>query len=183
MSLDDTQTPPIARLWRPGGFVDDVWTRVETADAIGPAARVIVPAAALEGVDAALLADGRVGVHLTPAEAVDAIAPWLDRLALISLGFPAFNDGRSYSKAELLRRRHGYRGTIRASGDVLIDQISLMLRTGFDEFEVSNPTAIARLEQGRPGGLPYHYQPTARPARQAGRYSWRRLGQTETAPD
>lgn len=176
MSLDDTQTPPIARLWRPGGFVEDAWTRVETADAIGPAARVIVPSAALAGADAALLADGRVGVHLAPGEAIDAIVPWLDRLPLVSLGFPAFNDGRSYSKAELLRTRHGYRGTIRAAGDVLIDQISLMLRTGFDEFEVTNATALARLEQGRPGGLPFHYQPTARPARQAGGYSWRRLG-------
>ena len=93
---------------------------------------------------------------------------------MVVLPFPAFNDGRSFSKAELLRRRHGYRGIVRATGDVLIDLIPHMLRTGFDEMVVSNPTALARLREGRVGGLPLHYQPTARPAAPGASYSWRR---------
>ena len=64
---------------------------------------------------------------------------------------------------------------MRASGDVLIDQIPLMIRAGFSEFEVSNPTALKRLAEGRLGGIPFHYQPSARPAAPGAGYSWRRL--------
>jgi uncharacterized protein (DUF934 family) len=59
-------------------------------------------------------------------------------------------------------------------GDVLIDQLPHMLRTGFSEFSVSNPTTLKRLEQGRPGGIALHYQPTAKDAAKAGNYAWRR---------
>jgi uncharacterized protein (DUF934 family) len=50
----------------------------------------------------------------------------------IDLQFPKFTDGRAYSQAFLLRRRLGFTGEIRATGDVLIDQLVQMQRTGFD---------------------------------------------------
>ena len=50
----------------------------------------------------------------------------------IDLHFPKFTDGRAYSQAFLLRRRLGFKGEIRATGDVLIDQLVAMSRTGFD---------------------------------------------------
>jgi uncharacterized protein (DUF934 family) len=50
----------------------------------------------------------------------------------IDLNFPKFTDGRAYSQAFLLRRRLGFQGEIRATGDVLIDQLVAMARTGFD---------------------------------------------------
>lgn len=50
----------------------------------------------------------------------------------IDLQFPKFTDGRAYSQAFLLRRRLGFQGEIRATGDVLIDQLVQMARTGFD---------------------------------------------------
>ena len=50
----------------------------------------------------------------------------------IDLHFPKFTDGRAYSQAFLLRRRLGFQGEIRATGDVLIDQLVSMARTGFD---------------------------------------------------
>ena len=50
----------------------------------------------------------------------------------IDLHFPKFTDGRAYSQAFLLRRRLGFQGEIRATGDVLIDQLVSMSRTGFD---------------------------------------------------
>lgn len=50
----------------------------------------------------------------------------------IDLHFPKFTDGRSYSQAFLLRRRLGFQGEIRATGDVLIDQLVQMQRSGFD---------------------------------------------------
>ncbi|MBK7507639.1 MAG: DUF934 domain-containing protein [Comamonadaceae bacterium] len=53
-------------------------------------------------------------------------------VARIDLHFPKFTDGRAYSQAFLLRRRLGFRGEIRATGDVLIDQLVQMQRSGFD---------------------------------------------------
>lgn len=50
----------------------------------------------------------------------------------IDLHFPKFTDGRAYSQAFLLRRRLGFKGEIRATGDVLIDQLVQMQRSGFD---------------------------------------------------
>ena len=56
----------------------------------------------------------------------------LDGVDRIDLSFPKFTDGRAYSQAFLLRRRLGFKGEIRATGDVLIDQLVQMERTGFD---------------------------------------------------
>ena len=56
----------------------------------------------------------------------------LDGVKRIDLHFPKFTDGRAYSQAFLLRRRLGFKGEIRATGDVLIDQLVSMARTGFE---------------------------------------------------
>lgn len=56
----------------------------------------------------------------------------LEGVTRIDLNFPKFTDGRAFSQAFLLRRRLGFSGEIRATGDVLIDQLVQMERTGFD---------------------------------------------------
>jgi uncharacterized protein (DUF934 family) len=56
----------------------------------------------------------------------------LEGIARIDLNFPKFTDGRAFSQAFLLRRRLGFKGEIRATGDVLIDQLVQMQRSGFD---------------------------------------------------
>ena len=56
----------------------------------------------------------------------------LDGIERIDLHFPKFTDGRAFSQAFLLRRRLGFKGEIRATGDVLIDQLLQMQRCGFD---------------------------------------------------
>lgn len=56
----------------------------------------------------------------------------LEGVTRIDLNFPKFTDGRAFSQAFLLRRRLGFKGEIRATGDVLIDQLVQMERTGFD---------------------------------------------------
>lgn len=63
---------------------------------------------------------------------VDPRTVSLDGVKRIDLHFPKFTDGRAYSQAFLLRRRLGFQGEIRATGDVLIDQLVAMSRTGFD---------------------------------------------------
>jgi uncharacterized protein (DUF934 family) len=50
----------------------------------------------------------------------------------IELQFPKFNDGRAFSQAVMLRRRLGFTGELRATGDVLVDQVVQMHRSGFD---------------------------------------------------
>ena len=53
-------------------------------------------------------------------------------VARIDLHFPKFSDGRAFSQARLLRQRLKFAGEIRATGDVLIDQLVQMARCGFD---------------------------------------------------
>ena len=66
------------------------------------------------------------------ANDADPRAVSLDGVKRINLHFPKFTDGRAYSQAFLLRRRLGFQGEIRATGEVLIDQLVAMARTGFD---------------------------------------------------
>ena len=56
----------------------------------------------------------------------------LDGVTRVDLHFPKFTDGRAYSQARLLRQRRQFTGEIRATGDVLIDQLVHMARCGFD---------------------------------------------------
>ena len=69
---------------------------------------------------------------LTLANDVDPRTLDLGGVTRIDLQFPAFTDGRAYSQAFLLRRRLRFSGELRATGDVLIDQLVQMQRTGFD---------------------------------------------------
>jgi uncharacterized protein (DUF934 family) len=62
---------------------------------------------------------------------VDSLQAELTDAAVVELNFPKFTDGRAYSQAVQLRRRHQFKGDIRATGDVLIDQLVQMQRTGF----------------------------------------------------
>jgi uncharacterized protein (DUF934 family) len=87
--------------------------------------------------------DRRIGVIWPNNRDVDDLVPYLDRLAAVALVFPTFRDGRAYSQARLLRERFGYRGELRATGQVLRDQFVFMLRAGFDAFEVKKDSDAA----------------------------------------
>lgn len=80
--------------------------------------------------------DGGLGVWLNSDEEVEAIADDLEHFQVVALNFPVFSDGRSYSNARLLRDRYGYKGEVRAIGDVLRDQLFLMKRCGFDAYVI-----------------------------------------------
>lgn len=57
-------------------------------------------------------------------------------IAFIAIGFPTYTDGRGFSLAQILRTQYGWRGELRAVGDVLIDTIHYLARCGFDSFLV-----------------------------------------------
>ena len=114
--------------------------RARTGSMEGP---VIVPLALWLEQAETFLARGNVAVWLAGSDDPTAIVPWLDRLPLVAVDFPKFTDGRGFSIAYLLRSRLGWRGELRAIGDVLPDQVFYMQRVGFDAFAVRSDRSIA----------------------------------------
>ncbi len=147
------------RLYKNGAFIDDGWRAVADDAAPGPGPSVL----SLKAWQA--LGEGRdginvpLGVRIEAGETIDAILPDLDRLSLIELVFPKWADGRSFSKAAMLRGQHGFAGEIRASGDVLWDQLQLMRRCGFDAFLIDDAPTLRALEAGKPPFMDEFYQP------------------------
>ena len=84
-------------------------------------------------VDSFLDQSNATAVRIEPGDDARALLPHLDRIALVEVNFPVFGDGRGYSAARILREE-GYTGELRAVGDVLIDQLAIMRRCGFDAF-------------------------------------------------
>ncbi len=164
----------MTKIWNEGGFLEnDPWV-IETDEVkAGEGENAVLPLDAFL-TKAAESNDVGLGVLITPADDVAKLEPFIDRIAIIAVSFPAFNDGRGFSHASLLRSRLNYQGELRAIGDVLIDQVPLMLRTGFTSFAVSNETALRRLSENRLPGIDVYYQPTAKPAAEGESYSWRR---------
>ena len=113
----------------------------ESADALAGNGRFILPLQAFLGLDPEVRSRRGRGwaCCCMPGDPWRRSLGLLGELSLVALAFPSFNDGRSFSKAELLRSRHRFEGAIRATGQVLVDQLPHMLRLGFDEFEVSHP--------------------------------------------
>lgn len=118
-------------------IVEDGWQHVADDDAIPAEGDIIVSRDRwlAEG-EALAQRAGRVGVRYRADQRPLADVPALLDLPLIALDFPKFTDGRSYSYAQRLRKRLGYTGQLRATGDVLRDQLLYMWRCGFDAFEV-----------------------------------------------
>ena len=120
-----------------GKIVSDPLLHVaDDAELPGDGAILISAARFLGDAEAFSWRSGRTGVVWPNNRDLDDLVPYLGRLAAVALVFPTFRDGRAYSQARLLRERHGYKGELRASGQVLRDQFVFMLRAGFDAFEV-----------------------------------------------
>ena len=164
----------MTKIWNESGFQNqDPWV-IETEETkAGSNEKPLLPLESF--IEKAEAGEINLGVLIQPADDVRALAPHLDKVALVAVSFPTFNDGRAFSHASLLRERLGFKGEIRAVGDVLIDPLPLMLRVGITSFAVTNPVAIRRLEEGRLPGIDNHYQPTARKSDDPKSYSWRRV--------
>ncbi|MFZ5718092.1 MAG: DUF934 domain-containing protein [Pseudomonadota bacterium] len=108
-----------------------------------------------------LLSEGRqVGVRLTAEEEVEALAYDLPRISVVALEFPKYRDGRAYTNARLARERFGFKGQVRAVGDVLREQAGFMVRCGFDAFEPADD-ASANEWQAAVGRYRHVYQRAA----------------------
>lgn len=129
-------------------IVNDPWRRLELAadgsfPAVPVAGDLIVPLAMWQGLrDTLRLRPARLGVWLSPGEDPAAIAGDLPLFGVVAVNFPKFTDGRGYSIARLLRERYGYKGELRAIGDVFRDQLFFLASCGFNAFalrEGENP--------------------------------------------
>jgi uncharacterized protein (DUF934 family) len=101
---------------------------------IVPSGKVIVPLKVWLAQRNALQLRKDVGVWLASNERAEDLQNDVSRFSVIAVDFPKFGDGRGYSIAYHLRSRLGYRGELRAIGDVLRDQLFYMQRAGFDAF-------------------------------------------------
>jgi uncharacterized protein (DUF934 family) len=121
-----------------GAIIADPYVAVAD-DAVLPDGKpIIVSAARLVSGAAEILGRGTpVGVIWPNNKNVIDLAPLLDRLAVVALVFPNFKDGRAYTQARLLRERYGWKGELRATGQVLRDQFVFLVRAGFDALEVT----------------------------------------------
>jgi uncharacterized protein (DUF934 family) len=130
----------MAAIIRDGIVAADSWLQLEfNADGSAPpvpdAGDVIVPLAVWRTRRAELVArPGRIGVWLAGHEDPAGIAEDLRLFGVVAVTFPTFTDGRGYSIGRLLRERYGYKGELRAIGDVFRDQLFFLASCGFNAF-------------------------------------------------
>jgi uncharacterized protein (DUF934 family) len=148
------------QLIKGGRIVADGFVRVAD-DAPVPERMPVIVSAARFLTDAETLARRAVptGVIWPNDRRVTELDPYLPSLALVALVFPSFKDGRAFSQARLIRERYGFRGELRATGQVLRDQFLFMLRAGFDAFEVTKDADAAAFAQAT-RRYSVFYQPT-----------------------
>ncbi|GLK77767.1 oxidoreductase [Methylopila jiangsuensis] len=154
------QTAADLPIWRDGRFQADEWALAGEGEAVSEGPALLPLARFLAEREALAARNAPLGVLVEPNEAIEELAPHLDRVALVALNFPKYADGRAMSSARLLRERYGYRGEVRAVGDVLIDQMPLMRRCGFDAFAVANEPTRRQLAAGKWPDVPFYLQPT-----------------------
>lgn len=98
-------------------------------------------------------------VRIEAGEDARELLPYLEQIQLVVVNFPVFGDGRGYSAARILREA-GYAGELRATGDVLVDQVGYMVRCGFDSFAPDQPLEPVALKAAL-SRFPQPYQPAA----------------------
>jgi len=147
-------------------FIDidqDTWQMsAETPNA--PAANLLLTSAQWRALRESWPAGVPVGLKLANDEGVEDIAADLPRFALVALHFPKWVDGRAYSQAHLLRARYRYAGEVRATGEVLVDMLPLLQRSGFDAVVLRADQSVDAARRAL-GFFPAYYQGDVRETR------------------
>lgn len=131
-----------------GHEVDDQWQFVSempqslSQDHIVVSVEHLAPFIATPGGDQ----HRKVGVRLHIDDDIEDIADDLQSIDLIEFVFPHFKDGRRYSTALELRRKYGYSGDLRASGDILPDQALFLVRSGFTTIAVPEQFSVEQFK-------------------------------------
>lgn len=167
-------------LFSNGSFVADPWRRLGENEELPDRGkfiltvaqwRALAPAEAKDAADRAAsnrdlgdkpegdVSHRALGLLLEPGTEVADLASDYPHLALVAIDFPKFVDGRGYSMGRMIRERYGFTGELRATGDVLFDQLQLLARCGFNSFEIVDAPTLRLLEEGRRPGVTHFYQP------------------------
>jgi uncharacterized protein (DUF934 family) len=144
-----------------GELVASSFVDASAADTLPPTGAVIVNLDQWKTHREELLKRGTpLGIRLHSDQPPELIAEDLPHFAVVALEFPKFRDGRAYSYARLLRERYGFKGELRAVGEVLLEQLFFMLRTGFDAFEIVSADPLKDYRTAL-ADFSVWYQPTA----------------------
>ncbi len=144
-----------------GKLVADAFTDVSDANLIPEEGVILISLEQWQANRITLLERRQaIGLRLSSDEHPKALGDDVHRFAMIALEFPSFRDGRAYSYARLLRDRCGFKGEIRAVGDVLLDQLHYMERVGFDAFEIPGEDPLGTFEHAT-AAFKVWYQPAA----------------------
>lgn len=128
-------------LMRNLAFIDDSWRRLADHEDVPLDGRIIINFARLDDAAERLQRRARdTGLHIPNTVKPASLVPLFPHMALISVAFPAFNDGRGFSIAKRLRHL-GFTGILRASGPLIADQYAYAEACGFDEIDL--PETIA----------------------------------------
>jgi phosphoadenosine phosphosulfate reductase len=147
-------------LFKDGAFVADPFRAWAEGDDPASVRYTHVPLPVfIENRDAILANPHPLGLLVSPGDNVELVQGDLGRFASVAINFPAFGDGRGYSSSRLLAERYGYKGELRAVGDVLHDQISHMRRCGMTAFVVKHEPTRKALEAGKLALVDIFYQP------------------------
>jgi len=156
-------------LFKNGKFIADPWRNWRSGDDPAKARYRHVPLEVFVANRADFVASSHpLGLLIKPGDDVTEIADDLERFASIAIEFLAFTDGRGYSSARLLADRFGYRGELRALGDILFDQIEFMQRCGINAFVIKNAATRKALENKSPRTISLYMQPAKRNETRAG---------------
>ncbi len=118
-------------------IIEDTWIFIEEDADIPAHGNIVLSFERLtDHFKTLVMREGRLGVHLGNDVDAQSLAPFIKKLSLIALHFPAFTDGRAYSQARIITTQLNYRGELRATGNVLVDQGVFMSRCGFDAFVI-----------------------------------------------
>jgi len=165
-------------LFKDGAFCADPWRRLAETEEVPQDGQVILTSDQWLSHQATLQsANSQLGLFIPAGILLAQLNIDFSRFSLIALDFPKYVDGRAYSMARQLRDGYKFTGELRATGDVLFDQLQLMMRCGFDSFEISDASTIKLLEAAHQAPMTHFYQPAIGREIPSGTRPWiRRIG-------
>lgn len=129
------------KLIKDGTIIDNKWQYIapsenDEAITLPSTDHIVIPFSTWLAQPELISGEGTYGIHVYPGDDISQFEGKLEQFTLVAIHFPAFADGRGYSYARTIREQFKFDGEIRATGDVLRDQISYLYRSGFNAFEV-----------------------------------------------
>lgn len=130
-----------------GNLLDNQWEFIEDEQPIKAHGMVSVKRLTEQQAELLTLANTQpLGLFIKPEDNLDGLDKNLNALSCICVDFPVFTDGRGYTSAHILREQLHYKGSLRAVGDVLLDQLFYMKRCGFDQFSLRQDQKLSDVE-------------------------------------